>query len=93
MADPFRWCHLMGDRVARTTEGIWLELLGDARKHRSSRCDGLEGTQGRWNPLSGSGHGHELPPKAPQAEVVERSDSLFALWLEAERLNLATLPA
>ena len=89
--DPSRGYHLIGDRVARTTEVIWLELLGDPRNHRSSWRDGLEGAPRRWGPLSGSGHGHKVPSKKPHAEVVEGSDSLLSLWLKAERLNLVTV--
>lgn len=91
MADPLRWYHLIGDRVPRAAEVIGPEFFGDARKHRSSWLDGLEGAPRRWIPLSGSGHGHKAPPKEPHAEVVERSDSLLSLWLETERLDLVAV--
>jgi hypothetical protein len=91
MPNPSRWCHLIGDRVARTPETICSELLGDARDHRSSWCDGLEGAPSRWVPLSGSGHGHKVPSKESHAEVVERSDPLLSLWRETQRLNLVTV--
>lgn len=91
VADPSRWYDLIGDRVARTAEVTWPEILGDARNDRSRWCDGVEGAPRRWVPEGGSGHGHKVSSKASHAEVVERSDSLLCLWLETERLNLVTV--
>lgn len=91
VADPSCWYGLIGDRVARTAEVTWPEILGDARNDRSRWCDGLEGAPRRWVPMSGSGHGHKVSSKESHADVVERSDSLLCLWPETERLNLVTV--